>query len=308
MREVPQVIARTSLIIATRGRPALVHDTLRSVASGREVPEEFVVLDQSALPHPELAQMDAVGQSRLTYVHSKSIGLSRARNEGIDAAAGDLLAFLDDDMFVDPGWFGALIGTLERLGPRWAVSGRVVQGAPEAGSVAHASTRGDEHARRYTGRVRGDHLTAGNMAVHRTMLLALGEFDPRLGAGSRFPAAEDNDYGYRLLEAGYGIAYEPTAVAHHRAWRSEAQFLPHRWTYGVGQGAFYAKHASLRDRHVLTRFARHVLGKLARLPALALRDRRRARGDVVFVAGLVAGFGRWSVTERRRSFVALDRP
>jgi cobaltochelatase CobN len=100
------------------------------------------------------------------------------------------------------------------------------------------------------------------MAIRRETLREVGGWDERLGAGTSFPAAEDNDLGFRLLEAGYRIAYHPEAVAWHRAWRAERDYLPLRWAYGRGQGAYYAKHAALSDAYMVRRFGAD-LGRLA---------------------------------------------
>src|SRR5205823_6583384 len=103
----------------------------------------------------------------------------------------------------------------------------------------------------------------------------VGDFDDDLGPGARFPASEDSDLGFRLLEAGYHIHYIPEAVLYHRAWRSNSDYLPLRWSYGVGRGAFYAKHLRLDDRYIMRRMIRdvriHALGFAFHLR----RDRRR---------------------------------
>src|SRR5689334_9369512 len=98
-----------SLIIATRNRPELLLDTIRSVLGDATVPAEIVVVDQSEAFHADVARLEVPAGTRLEYVHSSSVGLSRARNEGIAAATHDILVFTDDDMRVEPGWFAAMV-------------------------------------------------------------------------------------------------------------------------------------------------------------------------------------------------------
>ena len=110
----------------------------------------------------------------------------------------------------------------------------------------------------YHGRIYKDVLYSGNMALYRTAIDEVGNFDECLGPGTHFPAAEDNDLGFRLLEAGYCIRYVPEAILYHHAWRSQSQVLQLRWAYARGQGAFYAKHLRMGDLYMLRRMLRHL--------------------------------------------------
>ena len=58
----------------------------------------------------------------------------------------------------------------------------------------------------FEGRIWNDTLFSGNMACARTVSEHLGPFDQRLGVGGPY-YTEDNDYGFRALEAGYRIRY-----------------------------------------------------------------------------------------------------
>ena len=95
------------------------------------------------------------------------------------------------------------------------------------------STKVDTAPAVYHGRLHEDVLYTGNMAMDRSAARAVGVFDERLGPGTSFPSAEDNDFGFRLLEAGYRIVYVPEALLYHRAWRSERDYVRLRWSYGA---------------------------------------------------------------------------
>jgi GT2 family glycosyltransferase len=284
-----------SLIICSRNRPSLLADTVASILEGDRVPEEIVIIDQSDVPHPELSLMDAV-----RYIHTTSRGSSRARNEGIAAARYDLLAFTDDDMHATRGWFAALMGALECAGPNTVLTGQVIQGPPESEGAFALSVKNDPAREIFEGRPGTDVLYTGNMALHRSAFEAVGLFDERLGAGTPLPAAEDNDFGFRLLEAGYRIMYVPEAALYHRAWRTPREYIPMRWAYARGQGAYLAKHLTLRDWYMLIRLAasskNHLCGALVHLP----RQPHRALGDLVYVAGLLSGATEWLLTYRGR--------
>jgi GT2 family glycosyltransferase len=290
-----------SLIVSTRNRPEFLSDLIDSVFGGTERPAEIVVVDQSDGPHPGLVDAQSDGPTRVRYVFSPERGLSRGRNAGISAATTEILAFADDDMLASREWFGALIHALLSAPPRSVVVGQVLPGVGESPGSFAPSTRGDRNPAVYSGRVDTDVVSAGNMAIRRSAFADIGPFDERLGPGTRFPSSEDNDLGFRLLEAGYRVVYAPGATLTHRSWRRAEDWIPLRWSYGRGQGAYFAKHASFRDRYMLRRLghdlARHLLGSIG----AARRDPRRAVGDFVYALALVVGAAEWSLTQKRSS-------
>jgi GT2 family glycosyltransferase len=163
------------------------------------------------------------------------------------------------------------------------------------------STIADEVSTVYEGRIGKDVLYSNNMAMYRSAIDEVGAFDTRLGTGASFPAATDNDCGFLLLEAGYRIVYAPEAVLYHRAWRSEDEYLPLRWRYGVGRGAFYAKHLSLRDRYMLWRMVRDIKAHTFLFLRHVWHERRRAYGDAVLALGILSGATRWLLTQGKTS-------
>jgi GT2 family glycosyltransferase len=282
-----------AVILASRNRPALLADAVASILAGEQVPAELIVVDQSDRPDLGLRGRAPGGACRLRYLWSESRGLSRANNLGAAAAGTDLLVFTHDDVVVDPGWYGSLLAALVSAGPRAVVTGRVLAAAPPSPGGFAPSTNPDPEPAAWQGRIGRDVLFPMNMALHRRALAGIGGFDERLGPGTPYPAAEDNDLGYRLLEAGYRIVYEPGAVVHHRAWRPDAEYADLRYGYGRGQGAFYAKHLGWRNRDMLRRLAGDVVGRLARLPARAVMHGRRVSHDLPYVRGVLAGLVDW---------------
>jgi GT2 family glycosyltransferase len=290
-----------SVVISSRERHSLLADAVAALLDGDAVPDEIVVVDQSARPHPTLPDLGPRRGCRIRYIHTSQRGLSRGRNEGIAAAAGDILAFIDDDVIVSREWLGRIVAALHRAGRRAVVTGRVLPGeAAEPGAFAPATTTRQQRVE-YRGRVGEDVLFPNSMAVWRSAFDEVGWFDARLGAGSHFPSSEDNDWGYRLLEAGYTIVYEPDVVAHHRAWRSRAAWVPLRWSYGRGQGAYFAKWLSLRDSYMSRRLWRDTIKHAKRAKQQLWRDRSAAAGDAVYALAVVLGALEWLVIQRWRS-------
>lgn len=288
-----------SLIICSRNRPGLLGKTVESILNGYEVPDEIIIIDQSSQPHEKLARPDAAYRCEIRYRMAQPLGVSYARNLGIKAAQHDWLIFTDDDVLVAPDWFGVLARALVDAGSHAIVTGRVLAARADPTGGLAPSTKSDERPAVYAGRVEGDVLFSGNMALHKAAIAAIGYFDERLGPGTRFPAAEDNDLGFRLLEAGYRIRYVPQAVLYHRAWRTEQDYLGLRRSYGIGRGAFYAKHMHWHDRFMLRRMAQDIRSHLSRLLSRLGRDRLRACGDIALVGGIVYGAVRWLLTQHR---------
>ena len=296
----PATLPPTSLAICSRNRPRLLRETVESILRGDEVPTEIVIVDQSDDPHPTLAARRTTTPCEIRYLWSRTRGSGQGRNAALVAAKHDLLVLTDDDMRATPDWFGALVRALLAAGPRSVVTGQVPP-ADEPGRPGGfaPSTATEQDRIVYEGRIGADILYTGNMAMHRSAIAEIGPFDARLGAGAPFPAAEDNDFGFRLLEAGYRIVYVPEAVLYHRAWRSQHARLRMSWRYGVGQGAFYAKHWRPRDQHMLRRLARDITLHLLESAQEARRQSWRAAiCEAAYVAGLLSGACRWRLTQR----------
>lgn len=280
-----------SLIVATRNRPLLLRDVVESVLDGDAVPAEIVIVDQSDAPAtPRISSSDR--GCAIRYLPSSERGLSRARNLGAAAAREDLLVFIDDDMRADRGWMTALAAALVTSGEKDIATGRVLAGPEEVpgGFVPALAQRAIPSV--YEGRLGKDVLAGGNMAVRRTFFEQVGRFDVRLGAGSRFPAGEDNDFGFRALEAGGRVLFVPAAVLHHRAWRGAHHFLPLRYAYGHGKGGFYMKHLSVGDRHMLRRMFKDVMLRGIRA-ARRVGHPRLAAGELAYAAGIIHGAVGW---------------
>ena len=289
----PDGLPKGSLIIPTRNRPNLIAGAVAAALKGDEVPAEIVVIDQSDDPHPTLRSTITDRGCEVRYLWKRAAGVSRARNDGIAAARHDILAFTDDDVLVTSGWYGTIVRALLEHGPRSAVTGRVLAISDETSGGYAPSTKSDERRRVYRGRIREDVLFPPSLAMFRSAFDEVGGFDTCLGAGTPFSNAEDNDLGFRLLEAGFRIVYEPDAVVYHRAWRNKADRVRLVWNYGHGQGAYYAKHLSLRDRFMLGRLCRDVATHAQFAARRIWRQPRRAGADALYMLAELSGATQW---------------
>ncbi len=285
-----------TLVIPTVDRPDLLAGALASALASEPPLDEILVVDQSAACDGRVERLAEASGHPVRHVHATVRGVSRARNLGARLARSEVLLFMDDDALVDSAWSRALRAALAAA-PRAVITGRYEATMPEQrGAFAPSTTSGDEpHTFTEPGDV--DVLYSGSMAIRRSTLAGIGGFDERLGPGTRYPSAEDNDLAHRLLVGGVPIMYEPAAHAHHRAWRPPRDLAGVRWRYGRGQGAFLAKHLTDGRGRTSARLRSHLL-RSARRAARSLASPVLAVPDVAYLAGLLVGSFEWILRER----------
>jgi GT2 family glycosyltransferase len=294
-----------TVLIASRERPEMLIDTVESVLSAQRVPRQIVVVDQSGQPHPEIAALGDARDCEVRYVHSATSGLARARNVGLREASEDVVVILDDDMLVQDDSLELLLAGDGDRGPTTVTTGRLLAAPPERPGLTQPpgalTTRTEPEV--FRGPQPRQVVPGPNVAIPRRVLLEIGGYDERLGAGTRFPAGEDHDLSLRLLDAGCEVRHVPEAVVLHRSWRDRREIVRLRWGYARGVGGFYAKHASLRDRHALDRAVREVRTRGRTAVGAVLSSPRDTAREVVILAGLLVGAVEWSLRYRfgRRS-------
>ena len=299
-----------TLIIPTRDRPGLLAASLRSVLDAELVPDEILVVDQSTTCDGTVERQAAAADHPIRHIHESSAGVSRGRNVGARLAMHEVLLFIDDDVLVERGWCRVIRVALAAAPDQAVVTGRLEATEPEQPGAFAPSTTANFSRHTYTEPIGIDVLYSGNMAMRRLTLRTVGGFDVRLGPGTSYPAAEDNDLAHRLLTSGVAIVSEPDALAHHRAWRPASALLPLRWRYGRGQGAFLAKHLTDQRGSTGPRLGSQIV-RYARRIARAGRERPAAAlPDLAYLLGLVIGAVQWILCERvpRRVLVVPDDP
>lgn len=279
-----------TLLISSRNRANMLVDAIKSVLCGSVVPDEIIVVDQSDNPNEELAAFVPPSGIQFRYIKSETVGLSHSRNIAFNAASNGIIVITDDDCLVAKTWLETIAKALLAAGDRSVVTGRVVAGEAEDLAAFAASLHAGSESALYVGKITPDPLATFNFALFADTFRDVGQFDVRLGPGTRFPSSEDNDYGYRLLISGYRIIFVPEAVVYHRAWRSRQSYIALRYAYGRGQGGYYGKHLASRDWYMLVKFWYALRRRISRMRE---GDLRGIVGECAWIAGFIVGLVDW---------------
>ena len=219
------------VIIATRDRNAGIQRTLASLSDQEIRPNRIIVVDDgSATP---VSPPDAVGGTEVLVIrHRVSKGPGEARNRAASASTSKYLAFIDDDVVVEPSWLKAHMDTIA-MSPNTVSIGPLLAPPawrPTAWNRWEAATLAAEYERMKRGEYRPTfrQFFTGNALVPRDLFFKAGGFD------SRFKRAEDIELGIRLNAAGAAFAFAPGARGWHYARRTLSS-----WRSIPRQYAFY---------------------------------------------------------------------
>lgn len=238
---------RITVILCTYNRCRSLATALESVAAS-ELPSsvewDVLVVDNNSRDQTrEVVEAFCRRYSgRFQYLFEPQSGKSYALNSGVREAHGEILAFMDDDVTVEPTWLQRLTANLqdsEWVGaggrilpkkpfapPRWlALDGRYAMGGTLA-LFELGDTPGELELAPF----------GTNMAFRKKMFEKYGDFRTDLGPtpGSEI-RDEDTEFGRRLMEAGERLRYEPSAVVYHEVPKHRLRkeyFLRWRFDYG----------------------------------------------------------------------------
>ncbi|HEY7220355.1 MAG TPA: glycosyltransferase, partial [Candidatus Binatia bacterium] len=176
---------------------------------------------------------DATGEVAKSYgfrvITTENRGLSAARNTGLKAATGEIVAYIDDDAYADPHWLRYIAATFMNTrhvgvgGPNIAPPGD----GPIAECVAHSPGNpvhillSDSEA---------EHIPGCNMAFRKAALEAIDGFDSQFRI-----AGDDVDVCWRLQQKGWTLGYSPGAMVWHHRRNSIRAYWKQQHNYGKAE-------------------------------------------------------------------------
>lgn len=282
-----------TVVIPTRNRTDQLSRCLDSLRQLRYRNFEVVVVDNAPSDERTRDLVESIGgeDTRIRYVREPRPGASRARNIGMQQGRGEIVAFTDDDVWVDPLWLDAIISGFDDPSVE-TVGGLTVPSSLDT-PAQHAFELYGGMARGYRRRVydlrqnRGDTLlypytpgifgASNNAAFRRESFLRRGGFDLALGPATPAYSAEDLDAFLTVILDGKTIVYEPRAIVRHEHRREFSDLYWQVFTYSAGSSALLTKWACTR-RSVAAELARRLPGLLP--AALLHRHRSGAEAGV----------------------------
>lgn len=204
-----------SIIIATRDRAEVLDQCLEHVQAQDGAPLEVIVVDNSVDQLRTLAVIRR--HSDIIYLRAdpRKRNPALTRNLGIQASRGEILAFIDDDTLVAPGWLSALVNAF--MDPQvGGASGRVVEAdAPEVCTpeIGRFTPRGEitmNFNNIIDQSVPIEFLYGCNMALRRSMLLIVGQYDPWFGI-----MYEETDLSFRIRRTKSQLQFVPGMMVQH---------------------------------------------------------------------------------------------
>lgn len=213
-----------SVVIPTRNRVDVLDECLERLgkeADACKLYVEAVIIDTSTSATPLNLSPHPFLRVRYRYDGDMPFSLIYARNEGLAAAQADIIAYIDDDCFVLPGWLEALLEPYEDP-DTLATGGRIIYHpwypVKHGGSVAQLQLEQDrvwaEWDTVLPHPITVSHLPGGNFSVRRNLAVKVGGFDPGFTGSANL---EETDFFIRLGTLGGRVVFNPRAVVEHRA-------------------------------------------------------------------------------------------
>jgi len=304
--------ADVSILIPTHNRVALLKRTLQSLLA-LEIPAgiavEIIVIANACTDATADVSREVQGAEncRIRVVDEPRPGLNRARTRGVAAASSELIAFLDDDVWVEAGWLDALLSAARNL-PAQVFAGRVTLewetgrpawASPDVERLLSINDLGGE-----TKELAGSNqLVGANFAIRRSVFEKVGGFQPGLDrCGTDLLSGGESELVWRALSAGNRLFYVPAMAVRHwvPAARATVKHLK-ALAFGRGRSRVALDRKGSRE-HVLASarlgIAQAVLGGIrAAQGSLGRQPARRVAGVLLSQRGLGAVFALLQVSE-----------
>lgn len=254
-----------SIVVCSYNGAETVESCLRSLSRLRYPQYEVIFVDDGSTDH---TQEILKKFPHVRNIRQKNMGLSHARNVGMNAARGEIVVYIDSDCEADEDWLYYLALSLAR-------GGHVGMGGPnlipdEGSWIADAvglSPGGPTHV--MMDDRTAEHVPGCNMAFYTWALKQVNGFDPQFRK-----AGDDVDLIWRLQQMGYSIGFSPAAQVWHYRRNTVAAYLKQQRGYGEAEALLKYKHPD----HFNTLGASHWRGRIYGGDEIGVRF----GGDVVY--------------------------
>jgi len=233
-RFVPAVaLPMVSVVVCSYNGARTLRECLTSLQDLHYPSYEVIFVDDGSKDNTQEIMKDFPTVRNIVQVNK---GLSVARNVGIAAAKGEVVAFTDSDCMVDRDWLYFLVHAL--LSSDFAAVGGPNISPPATDwiqAVVGAAPGSPSHVL-LTDTI-AEHVPGCNMAYHKWALEEIGGFDPEYRK-----AGDDVDVCWRLMQRGYQIGFSPAAVVWHYRRFEVRTYFSQQTGYGEAEAMLRYKH------------------------------------------------------------------
>ena len=214
-----------SVIVCCYNAVATLDECLRSLEKLEYPRYEVIVVDDGSSDGTH----EIAGKFDCRCIRVPNGGLSNARNIGIDAAHGQIVAFIDSDASADPDWLYYMVAAMEEHNAA-AVGGPNLSPPQDNFTAQCVDQSPGNPTCVLVDNENAEHIPGCNMAFRKDAFDQVGLFDAQHRA-----AGDDVDLCWRLLVADQRIAYHPSAVVWHHRRPTISGYLRQQKGYGIAE-------------------------------------------------------------------------
>jgi len=232
---------KISAIICTHNRAEYLLKAIQSLVDQTldKTKYEIIVVDNKSTDNTKNIALDNFSTvSNLKYLYEPVLGLSQARNTGLNRANGKYVAYLDDDAIANPRWLENILEVFEKATPQpGIVSGRVKPIWERSRPVwlpdkLLGSLTIVDWSKQAIFLNKEQWPAGANIAFPKNLLEKVGGFDTALGRkGNKLLSMEEIDVRQKIEDKGYKCYYSPDIVVSHHipALRLTKRWFVRRW-------------------------------------------------------------------------------
>lgn len=291
-----------SVIVCTRNRGESITDTISTILANTHPSFELIIIDQSTDDKTGQTVAHFEKDPRLRYLHSKTKGLSKARNIGWKMARSEIILMTDDDCDIPPNWIAQMDSLFKQHPQVGCIFCDVDEGSHDKtkGFIPFHIHEKEMFVRKIKDYKPGAGMGAG-MGLRRCAIEKVNGFDEQLGAGVDLASAEDLDMSLRLVLNGYHIYHTKSVTVIHHGFRTYAQARHLIRGYIYGQSAMYTKFLRCGYWSTLTLYIKSIHMNITGVIILCLKERKipRVAGRIIYLfKGFIQG---WKLPINRTS-------